>query len=163
MKSLAQKYFFQALKQSFLPVTLFNYVSYNLLAIVDNDRKADLMRILVFGRLFITRKVITTLQEENIDVISIPDGFAEQIDLIEPKEITLAVLDCCANQMDRVYERINNNWHIPVVFIMNDRMENWKKVSRLDAVGFLPEVAGKKELRARLRGILRQIFVHRQA
>lgn len=119
------------------------------------------MRILVFGRSFVTHKIIETLHEENIDVTSIPDGFAEQIDFIEPKEITLAILDCCAYQMDSVYELVNDNWLVPVVFIMNDRMENWKKVSRLNAIGFLPEVAGKRELRARLRGILRQIFTHK--
>lgn len=119
------------------------------------------MRILVFGRPLITQKIINALHEEDISVTSIPDGFAEWIELIDPKEMTLAILDCCANQIDSAYRYINNSGFVPIAFIMNDKMENWKKISRLNAVGFFPEEAGIKELKARLRAILRQSFIHK--
>ena len=120
------------------------------------------MRVLVFGRLPIMQRMTELLREEGIIVISISNGFAELIDLLEPDELSLAILDCCAEQAEVAYYRISKLGAIPIVFMMSDRRADWKRIQSLDAIGYLPEQAGNRELAARLRAILRRCLTHKQ-
>lgn len=114
------------------------------------------MQVLVFGRLLVMQRTVDLLREEGISVISISDGFAEIIDLLETDRFNLAIIDSHAEEAKVAYYRINEFGAIPVVFIVSDRKADWNRIQSLDAFGYLPEHTGDRELAARLKTILRR-------
>ena len=130
--------------------------------LVKYEQKVDI-QILVFGRLIIMQRLIDLLCEEGISVMSVSDGFADMIDLLEPEKIYLAIIDSHAEQAEVAYYQISKFGIIPIVFLIRDRSEDWKRMQWLDVYGFLPVQTGDRELAARLKTILRRRLTPKQA
>ena len=93
------------------------------------------------------------LAEEGVEVKSLPGGGDTMMAL--PDDFDLAMVDNSALEAEAVCQCINKVWDIPLI-VMVRRDADWEKVESLGADGYVPIEAGKAELRARLRAILRR-------
>ena len=111
--------------------------------------------ILVFGRQTKIKKIVDYLQKENLQVLNIPEGCANSVNLSKIENISLAILDCCADEFEKMNKRISNIGTIPIVLVMTNDYEIWHRVQTMDVIGYLPDNISMIESTARLRAILR--------
>ena len=117
------------------------------------------MRVMVFGRRRTIQRLIAFLAGEGIEMVGIPDGLDEMMVLQEEYRFDLALVDSLAEESEAACHRINKFWSIPLVLIVSQRQPDWERLQSLGADGYLPEEAKDAELAARLRAILRRLWL----
>lgn len=109
------------------------------------------MRVIVFGRERMIKKLSVFLVREGIEMVGTSDRLDKMITLPEAGGFDLAIVDSQA-----ACHHIKEIWDMPVVLIVNRRQANWERLQSLDADGYLAEEAENGELVARLRAMLRR-------
>ena len=115
------------------------------------------MRVIVFGRERMIKKLSVFLAREGIEMVGTSDRLDKMITLPEQGGFDLAIVDSQA-----ACHHIKEIWDMPVVLIVNRRQANWERLQSLDADGYLAEEAESGELVARLRAMLRRFCPARQ-
>lgn len=115
------------------------------------------MRVIVFGRERMIKKLSVFLAREGIEMVGTSDRLDKMITLPEQGGFDLAIVDSQA-----ACHHIKEIWDMPVVLIVNRRQANWERLQSLDADGYLAEEAENGELVARLRAMLRRLCPARQ-
>ncbi|MFC2059237.1 hypothetical protein ACFLTS_06355 [Chloroflexota bacterium] len=142
------------------------------------------MKVLVFGRETITGFLIELLTEkkldiiglcngsskatellneplagEKMDVVKLPDMFGSMIAMQKHERFDLAIVDGQAQNAEIACNLINDRWNTPVVLIVGGEKINWDMLRSLGADGYILERAGRAEIAARLRAILRRFYL----
>lgn len=115
------------------------------------------MKIFVLGRITLIQKIVASLDEAGIEVaIGAEEAGLEtiwgHIDCYD-----LLVLDSLAEDTEAVYSHLDNLQHIPLVLVIKGKQADWGKLQSFDTQGYIYEGAGKEELAARLKAIMRRI------
>ncbi|MFC2058578.1 hypothetical protein ACFLTS_02905 [Chloroflexota bacterium] len=143
------------------------------------------MNVLVFGREIITRFLLELLTGKELDIIGLSNGSnkvteflnellaGEKMDVVKlpdtsdsmkamqaHKRFDLAIMDSQANNSEIACHHIRGIWNIPLVIIVGGGKINWEMLRPLGANGYISEGAGKSEIAARLRAILRRFYLN---
>jgi len=142
------------------------------------------MNVLVFGRETTTRFLIELLTGKELDIIGLSNGASKVTEFLndllagekmgvvklpdtsdsmkamqEHKRFDLAIVDSQAQNADIACHRIGELWDTPIVLIVGGGKTNWEMLRSLGADGYILEGAGKSEIAARLRAILRRFYL----
>lgn len=115
------------------------------------------MRVIVFGRERMIKKLSVFLAREGIEMVGTSDRVDKMITLPEQGGFDLAIVDSQAETTEAACHHIKEIWDMPVVLIVNRRQADWERLQSLDADGYLAEEAENGELVARLRAMLRRL------
>jgi DNA-binding response OmpR family regulator len=130
-------------------------------ALIEKTRKVvpveETTKVLLYGHDSVTRKIQEALLAKRAEVFSIPGGLENVTALGEADEMSLAIVDITTNEADEVYEYLKSHLNIPVVLVVSNWDDDWRKLAALDADGFLFRKAGQSEIVARLEAIQRRI------
>ncbi len=114
------------------------------------------MKIAVFGREIVIQKIVDCLSG-NGNVIRLPDEADKAAVLHKLDEFNLVIVDGLAEDAEAICHCMNEFRNIPLVLIVRENGTDWRRLTSIDASGYLPEETGRAELAARIKSVIRRL------
>ncbi len=120
------------------------------------------MKIAVFGREIIIQRIMDCLSG-NGDVTRLPDEAEKAAVLLKLDEFELVIVDGLAEDAEAICHCMNEFRNIPLVLIVRESGTDWRRLSLINASGYIPEETGRAELAARIKSVIRRLKPNGQA
>ena len=113
------------------------------------------MRIMVMESRSVTRRLISALAGSDFE-LGCPSELLEAVILLKRNQFDLVVMDSSTEGAEATCHRVSEAGSVPVVLMIGQKQQNWKKMQSLDVDGYIPQGVNGAELVARLRAVLRR-------
>ncbi len=110
------------------------------------------MKIAVLSDSWVSKKIQQAFADENAEIIDI--GKAENVQNIQNcVDLSLAIVDIGVMDADARYEQLKKSCNVPIVIALDNTTENWRRMLKIDADGFILRNSGPLEITARINAI----------
>jgi len=98
------------------------------------------------------------MAEHGVAVKGASGGLSAITVLPQQNGAVLAVVDAAVDEAEAACHYINESWRIPLVLMIAGKQTDWKKLTSLNASGYILEYSGDIELVARLNAMIHRFW-----
>ncbi len=115
------------------------------------------MKVAVFGRRMVIQKILDSLGGNGFEVAVAPEEPDIGAVLSQIGYYDMVIVDSLADGAEATCQYLEELQAIPFVLMVKGRQVDWRKLQPFDAQGYIYEGAGKEEIAARIRAIMRRL------
>ena len=107
------------------------------------------------GSRSVTRRLISVLAGSDFELVC-PSEVLEAVVLLKRNRFDLVAVDSSTEGTETTCHRVSEAGSVPVVLMIGQKQQDWKKMQSLDVDGYIPQEVNGTELVARLRAVSRR-------
>ena len=121
------------------------------------------MKIIAFAEESVNRNYVPYLNKKGVKVFCISNLFQDILMHDKQPPFDLAIVESDSGDAAIAYHYFSKIWSIPIIFLVDNKWQEWDGIKSLSPAGYIPKKAGPKEFFTRLIAISRRVSVNNNA